>query len=90
MPKYITNQNESGGYDFKWYKFCIVIYLVKIMTEILRHGLTQLFQKLFLFGISIVLKVETAVFEKTTTLSIFQQFWLWPGRIVTNKQRSKS
>jgi hypothetical protein len=60
------------------------------MTEILRHGLTKLFQKLFLKGIAIVLKVETVVFEKTTALSIFQQLWLWLVRIVTNKQRSTS
>ena len=78
------------GNGFKWYRFCIVISFINVMTETVRHGLTKLFQKLSLQGISIVLKVETVVFEKTTTLSIFQRLWLWPVRIVTNKQKSTS
>jgi len=48
IPRHIKNQIELDKYAFKWYKFCIVTYFVKIMKEILRHKLNKLFQKLFL------------------------------------------
>lgn len=62
---------DLAGNVFKWYKFCIVISFVKIITEILRRTLTKLFRTLDSSAISIYLNVKTAVFEKTTTLSIF-------------------